>query len=80
MGNMLNDEQVAALAREPRRRSYPWDQWANGKWWHLKPGEDFDCKPVSFPVILNAYARRHGLRAEIRRQPDGSVFVVFVPR
>jgi hypothetical protein len=46
----------------PTRRTYPWDEWLNGKAWELRRGEDYE---VSTPAFRSA-ARQAAKRAKKR--------------
>jgi hypothetical protein len=55
-------------------QKYPWDEWADGAWWEVKRGEDFDTKPSSFRSILGNRAAHTGQRVTVRVRGDVVIF------
>lgn len=58
--------------------AYDWENWADGAVWQLFPGADFTVGYGSFSTIAHNYARRHGMRAEIRKVSETDGFSVLV--
>lgn len=78
MGKQIPEHLVAAIAKDDERRTYPWEMWANGKWWELKQGktEDFDIEPSSFKISAKAWAKRNGYIPDVRLTQDGEGVVL----
>ena len=78
MGMQIDAATVEAIAVDDHYRIYPWETWANGRWWQLKRGktEDFDIKPANFKVTAKAWAKRNGYVADVRLTQDGQGVVL----
>jgi hypothetical protein len=80
MAKQIADNLVAALAREEDRMTYPWETWANGKWWQLEGGVDFYKKPSYFRTLARGWGNKHGYVTETRVTQDGKdVLLRFTP-
>lgn len=82
MGKQIAEHLVEALAKDDERRTYPWEMWTNGKWWHLEQGKtkDFDVSPSSFKVSAKAWAKKHDYIPDVRLTQDGEgVLLRFTP-
>ena len=61
-------------------RSYPWNEWLNGRPWRINMGEDFDMEPSSFRTYLYRTAKRRGLRLVSSLGYDDSItFQTYAP-
>jgi hypothetical protein len=66
--------QVSRANKRARSRSYPWDDWFDGRIWQLEPRVDFDGPAVSLERVIRTSANRRGIKVRIRI--DGDVVVV----
>lgn len=55
----------------------PWSRWADGKFWELKQGEDFDTTPERARFAVKRWAQRRGLRTNTR-VPDEKTLIVRI--
>lgn len=63
---------------ESGHSKYPWDQWADGRIWQLRAGEDFTASVPSFRVAAGTWARRNGRKVRISaRGATGTVTLQF---
>lgn len=74
-------EVIEQFPSEQRRatRRYPWDDWADGRIWKLRRGEDFDANPDQFRNRLYSQAKKRGLEARTSKtvEEDGTEVLVF---
>jgi hypothetical protein len=64
-----------------RTSKYPWDSWTNGEIWQVRAGEDFQSNVKTFVQGLYAYAKRHGMKVEVRADSDNDFAAFrFIPR
>lgn len=56
-----------------RQSRYPWSDWTNGQIWKVKEGEDFESNLKTFVQGLYAYGKRHGLKVEVRTDPNAGI-------
>jgi hypothetical protein len=63
-------------ARQEHRHN--WDQWADGRVWKIRQGEDYVALTQSMKARIYRYGRRHGLRvrivADTKTQPENITF------
>ena len=61
---------------------FPWVDWANGKVWTLKEGEDFDISVQAMQIRIHGYAANKGIKARTRTVglPQGTIEVQFYGR
>lgn len=59
---------------------YDWDTILNGKIYRLTAGEDFDCVPKSFNLMVRSQAKRRGGKARVSEEKNeaGEVTSVVV--
>lgn len=55
-----------------------WSQWADGQWWELTQGEDFEQTATKAGYAIRSWARRRGLRSHVRVSKDDRVMRVRV--
>lgn len=80
MAKQVSEAIAAAMAKGEERRTYPWQIWSNGKWWHLEKGTDFDVEPSSFKTSAKNWGKGHGFVVQARLTQDGEgVLVCFTP-
>jgi hypothetical protein len=65
---------VSRNNKRARSRSYPWDDWFDGRIWELHPGEDFDGPTTSLERVIRTSANRRDIKVRIRID-DGNVIV-----
>jgi hypothetical protein len=70
---------MAELLKEmPKRRGrgqvHPWDEWADGRVWKVKQGEDFQSAVESFRTQLYGKARALGKKLDIFVEADSVTF------
>jgi hypothetical protein len=76
MGTVLSHDEAAALAfKSNGRLLYPWHLWADGQWWKLMQGEDFDSTSHSFRQLCY---RKHRYGKVIVHMIDGGVLLQVV--
>ena len=63
--------------RSGRPVTYPWHEWADGRAWRLRTGEDFRGKVSSFRVLVHKTAKNLGLRAVTEIEDEGTIIVQF---
>lgn len=56
------------------REGYPWDEWLDGRVWHLTRGEDFTTSPRNFSSSVRQAAARKGVKLSTRVLGD-NVFI-----
>jgi hypothetical protein len=79
MAKQVSEAIAKAMAKEGRR-TYPWRKWANGKWWHLEQGIDFDIDPSAFRTAALQWGNKHGYIAEASiTQGNDGVVLCFTP-
>jgi len=66
---------VSRNSATPRSRSYPWNDWFDGRIHQLEPGTDFDCPPVSLERVIRTSANRRGIKVRVRITEEGNVVV-----
>lgn len=66
---------VSRNSPSPRSRSYPWNEWFDGRIWQLEPETDFDGPPVSLERVIRTSANRRGIKVRVRITEDGYVIV-----
>lgn len=59
-------EVVDAMPTQDGRSRYDWDSMTDGKPRRMRRGRDFHCKPRSLRSAALAYARRRGIKSQIR--------------
>lgn len=65
---------VSQVHTAARTRSYPWDQWFDGRIYLLSPGEDFEPgQAVSMERVIRTSANRRRIRVSVRIQEDGTI-------
>ena len=52
--------------RRARSRSYPWDDWFDGRIHELHPKEDFDGPATSLERVIRTSANRRNIKVRIR--------------
>ena len=60
-----------------RQQMYPWDEWANGEEWIVRPEEHTDSSPTSFRSYLHAAAKKRKMKVQTKLFKDGSVAFQF---
>jgi hypothetical protein len=64
------------VARAKHNR-YPWKEWVDGQWREINVPKDYPgTAPESITSSIYNYCRRHGYRAELRRDRTTIKFVV----
>ena len=67
--------------KKGRKAKYPWDQWMDGKEHVVRFGEDFDCQPNSFAMLVRYHARQASRVIEMSVDlEEGRVSFVFKGR
>lgn len=80
MARQLAENVAKAMAKEGRI-TYPWEKWANGKWWQLDYGTDFRVEPAVFKNQAKSWGNSHGYIAEAHvTQGDDGVVLCFTPK
>ena len=64
---------VSRYNEAPRRRTYPWDDWFDGRIWQLVEGEDFDGPSTSMEKVVRSTAYAKGLKVRARVNDEGVV-------
>jgi hypothetical protein len=64
---------VSRNSATPRSRSYPWNEWFDGRIWQLEPGTDFDGPAVSLERVIRTSANRRNIKVRVRITEDGNV-------
>src|SRR5262252_5392948 len=57
---------VSQNNKRARTRSYPWDDWFDGRIHELHPKEDFDGPATSLERVIRTSANRRGIKVRIR--------------
>lgn len=62
----------------PTGTRYPWHEWADGRIWELKRGEDFpeSLTPRDFTKNARAWARRNGRKVKARGSLGAGIVVL----
>lgn len=68
--------QVSRSNKRARSRSYPWDDWFDGRIWQLEPKTDFDGPSVGMERVIRTSANRRGVKVRIRQ--DGGAVILQV--
>lgn len=66
---------VSRNSATPRSRSYPWNEWFDGRIHQLEPDIDFDGPPVSLERVIRTSANRRGIKVRVRITEEGNVVV-----
>jgi ribosomal protein RSM22 (predicted rRNA methylase) len=77
MSTILRSYDWSVVSRNNKRarsRSYPWDEWFDGRIHQLEPKVDFDGPATSLERVIRTSANRRGVRVRIRID-DGNVVV-----
>ena len=61
-------DQLPKRFRKSGTYKYDWDNWANGKVWLLRQGEDFHVSPRSFSA--QAHGTKLGKKVAVRQVPQ----------
>ena len=56
---------------------YPWSEWANGKIWEIKQGEDFDVRVEGMRNQMHMQARNRHLKVRTKVNCDSIVFQFY---
>lgn len=64
--------------RRWRNRTYPWDEWSDGRWREAVRGEDFDCIPQSFVTAMYKHAQKYGKNVNATTDGDAVLFRITV--
>lgn len=72
MAEILNEEPNWHSSRKGR---YPWDEWFDGRVWHLKKGEDFQVASGAFRAAAANAAKSRHLNLKAKITPSGDVIV-----
>lgn len=75
----LADPNRGNVIRSGARATYPWATWCNGAWWRLYKDVDYTTETKYFQNTARNYAKRNGLRLEVKLTVDGT-FVRFTPK
>lgn len=59
MAKRVSEEFVRTM---PRRNKYPWHEWADGEWWQLERGEDFDVAANTITQAAKSWGERRGFK------------------
>jgi hypothetical protein len=65
---------VSRTNKRERSRSYPWNDWFDGRIWQLEQGTDFDGPPASLERVIRTSANRRHIKVRIRI--DGSIVIL----
>jgi hypothetical protein len=65
---------VSKNNKRARSRSYPWDDWFDGRIWELVPKVDFDGPATSLERVIRTSANRRNIKVRIRID-NGSVIL-----
>lgn len=65
---------VSRTNKRERSRSYPWNDWFDGRIWQLEQGTDFDGPPASLERVIRTSANRRQIKVRIRI--DGEIVVL----
>lgn len=65
---------VSRNNKKARSRSYPWDDWFDGRIWRLEPKVDFDGPATSLERVIRTSANRKDIKVRIRIE-DGCIIV-----
>jgi len=76
MAKQVSEAVAAAMATQVQRMNYPWEKWANGKWWHLEQGIDFYVDPSSFRTTAKNWGSKNGYIADARVTDDKKGIVI----
>jgi len=58
-------------------RTYPWEEWTDGRVYLITKGEDFAVTIPSMQSTLRQWAQRHGLKVQVRRLFDPPLSIAF---
>lgn len=72
MAEILSDEPVWYTARKGR---YDWDNWLDGRVWHLEKGKDFQVASGAFRAAAANAAKVRKLNLKAKIQSNGDVIV-----
>lgn len=80
MAKQVTENVAKAMAKEGRT-NYPWEKWANGRWWQLESGIDFRVEPVTFKNQAKTWGNQHGYLTEAYvTQTDDGVVLCFTEK
>lgn len=65
---------VSQNNKRARERSYPWEDWFDGRIWKLEPNVDFDGPATSLERVMRTSANRKGIKVRIRID-EGNIVV-----
>lgn len=73
-------EEYDFRTRGPRGTKYPYHEWANGKPWRLRRGEQFTNDPKNFIIAVYQWARKNGFKVQSRREDENTIVLRMTPR
>lgn len=79
MANQTELESLPKASSGGGTERYPWHDWLNGRVWEITRG-DYNITEIGFRSVACTAAGKRGLRAKIRKQPDGAFLLQSVPR
>lgn len=79
MPERVPDEMVKHLAKAaPRRSEYQWERWADGGWWKMVKGKDYEVKTESVIANVKAWAKREGFTVYTSPLQEGEGFLLRI--
>lgn len=81
MAKKIPKEMLSHIIKTAPRTEYNWDQYADGDWWELRQGEDYQVQTSSARMAAGTWAKARGMKAEMANLKDHDGFAVrFVPK
>ena len=78
MAKQIPDIMVPDIVKAAPRTDYNWEQYADGKWWQLKKGEDYTVMTASARTAVTKWGEREGLTVETANLKDEDGFVLRI--
>lgn len=76
MAKKIPKEMVPHITKTAPRTDYNWDQYADGDWWELRKGDDYQVQTQSARGSADRWATSQNLKAEMASLKDHDGFLV----
>jgi hypothetical protein len=80
MARKIPTEMVQHIVKSSPRTEYNWDQYADGEWWELRKGDDYQVQTSSARASVARWAESEGYEAELANLKEHDGFVLRFKR
>lgn len=80
MAKKVPSEMIPHITKSSPRTDYNWQQYADGDWWELRRGQDYQVQTLSARTSAENWAKKEGYKADIGNLKEHDGFVIRFTR